>query len=80
MCIKQLPPVLTIQLKRFDYDWEEGRSLKFNDHFQVNRETFVYRFIEFLFTVPRRTRYVSVYGTGALIRCRRRRSIRTIGR
>lgn len=22
LCIKKLPPVLAIQLKRFDYDWE----------------------------------------------------------
>ena len=35
MCIKTLPPVLFIQLKRFGYDWEAGRALKFDDHFEV---------------------------------------------
>jgi len=35
MCIKALPPVLVIQLKRFGYDWEAGRALKFDDHFEV---------------------------------------------
>lgn len=33
-CIKNLPPVLVIQLKRFDYDWEANRSLKFDDYFK----------------------------------------------
>ncbi|XP_015922706.1 ubiquitin carboxyl-terminal hydrolase 24 [Parasteatoda tepidariorum] len=33
-CIKNLPPVLVIQLKRFDYDWESNRSLKFDDYFK----------------------------------------------
>ena len=35
MCIKRLPPVLCIQLKRFGYDWEANRALKFDDHFKV---------------------------------------------
>ena len=35
MCIKNLPPVLCIQLKRFDYDWEANRALKFDDYFKV---------------------------------------------
>ncbi|EDO44319.1 predicted protein, partial [Nematostella vectensis] len=34
MCIKTLPPVLVIQLKRFGYDWEAGRALKFDDYFE----------------------------------------------
>ncbi|KAK2177004.1 hypothetical protein NP493_624g01033 [Ridgeia piscesae] len=34
MCIKTLPPHLCIQLKRFDYDWEANRALKFDDHFK----------------------------------------------
>ncbi|GIY96406.1 ubiquitin carboxyl-terminal hydrolase 24 [Caerostris extrusa] len=33
-CIKTLPSVLVIQLKRFDYDWEANRSLKFDDYFK----------------------------------------------
>ncbi|CAL4149746.1 unnamed protein product, partial [Meganyctiphanes norvegica] len=33
-CIKTLPPVLVIQLKRFGYDWEASRALKFDDYFQ----------------------------------------------
>ena len=35
MCIKTLPPVLCIQLKRFGYDWEANRALKFDDFFKV---------------------------------------------
>ena len=38
MCIKTLPPVLVIQLKRFGYDWEAGRALKFDDYFEVRQE------------------------------------------
>ncbi|XP_077980970.1 ubiquitin carboxyl-terminal hydrolase 24-like [Glandiceps talaboti] len=34
LCIKTLPPVLVIQLKRFGYDWEANRALKFDDYFQ----------------------------------------------
>jgi len=34
MCIKQLPSNLVIQLKRFHYDWETNRALKFDDYFQ----------------------------------------------
>ncbi len=34
MCIKTLPSTLAIQLKRFYYDWDAGRSLKFDDYFQ----------------------------------------------
>ena len=35
MCVKTLPPVLCIQLKRFDYDWEANRAIKFDDYFKV---------------------------------------------
>lgn len=35
MCIKTLPPLLCIQLKRFGYDWEANRALKFDDYFKV---------------------------------------------
>ncbi|CAG0917225.1 unnamed protein product [Notodromas monacha] len=38
MCIKKLPRVLTIQLKRFDYDWERESPVKFNDYFEFSRE------------------------------------------
>lgn len=38
MCIKKLPPILAIQLKRFDYDWERECAVKFNDHFEFPRE------------------------------------------
>ena len=34
MCIKKAPPVLIIQLKRFDYDWERDCAIKFNDYFE----------------------------------------------
>ena len=35
MCIKTLPPVLVVQLKRFDYDWEANRAIKYDDLFEV---------------------------------------------
>ena len=38
LCIKRLPPILTIQLKRFDYDWEREQPIKFNDYFEFPRE------------------------------------------
>ena len=34
-CIKTPPPVLVLNLKRFDYDWEANKSIKYNDHFEV---------------------------------------------
>ena len=34
MCIRTLPQTLVIQLKRFHYDWETNRALKFGDFFQ----------------------------------------------
>ena len=36
-CIKSLPPVLVIQLKRFWFDWERSRAIKFDDFFSVSR-------------------------------------------
>lgn len=33
-CIKALPRVLVLQLKRFDYDWERGVPVKFNKYFE----------------------------------------------
>ncbi|KAJ8282529.1 hypothetical protein COCON_G00050480 [Conger conger] len=38
LLIKNLPPVLAIQLKRFDYDWERECAIKFNDYFEFPRE------------------------------------------
>lgn len=38
LLIKKLPPVLAIQLKRFDYDWERECAIKFNDYFEFPRE------------------------------------------
>ncbi|XP_064393950.1 probable ubiquitin carboxyl-terminal hydrolase FAF-X [Halichondria panicea] len=38
LCIKKLPKVLVIQLKRFDYDWERETAVKFNDYFEFPRE------------------------------------------
>lgn len=32
-----MPKYLCIQLKRFDYDWESNRSLKFDDYFEFPR-------------------------------------------
>lgn len=37
LCIKKLPAVLAIQLKRFDYDWERECAIKFNDYFEFPR-------------------------------------------
>ncbi|XP_052274227.1 ubiquitin carboxyl-terminal hydrolase 24-like isoform X2 [Dreissena polymorpha] len=34
MFIKNLPPTLCIHLKRFGYDWEANRALKFDDYFK----------------------------------------------
>ena len=36
MYIKSLPPLLCIHLKRFGYDWEANRALKFDDYFKVS--------------------------------------------
>ena len=35
MCFKTLPPVMVVHLKRFDYDWEANRAIKFDDFFEV---------------------------------------------
>ncbi|CAB4054352.1 USP9_24 [Lepeophtheirus salmonis] len=37
LCIKKLPPILVIQLKRFDYDYERECAIKFNDYFEFPR-------------------------------------------
>ena len=37
-CIKKLPLVLAIQLKRFDYDWEREIAVKSNEYFEFPRE------------------------------------------
>jgi ubiquitin carboxyl-terminal hydrolase 9/24 len=34
LCIKSLPTNLVIQLKRFHFDWEANRALKFDNYFQ----------------------------------------------
>ena len=36
--MKKLPPILVIQLKRFDYDYERECAIKFNDYFEFPRE------------------------------------------
>ena len=38
LCVKKLPPVLAIQLKRFEYDYERVCPIKFNDYFEFPRE------------------------------------------
>ena len=35
MLLSALPQTLTIQLKRFDYDWDAAKPVKFNNYFQV---------------------------------------------
>ncbi|XP_032295412.1 probable ubiquitin carboxyl-terminal hydrolase FAF isoform X1 [Drosophila virilis] len=37
LCVKKLPPVLAIQLKRFEYDYERVCAIKFNDYFEFPR-------------------------------------------
>ncbi len=37
-CIRKLPKVLAIQLKRFDYDWEREIAVKSNEYFEFPRE------------------------------------------
>lgn len=38
LCISKLPTCLTIQLKRFDFDWEHEVPVKFNDCFEFPLE------------------------------------------
>ena len=38
LCLKTLPPVLVIQLKRFDFDYEKECAVKFNDYFEFPRD------------------------------------------
>ncbi|XP_046391897.1 probable ubiquitin carboxyl-terminal hydrolase FAF-X isoform X3 [Ischnura elegans] len=38
LCVKKLPPVLAIQLKRFEYDFERVCAMKFNDYFEFPRD------------------------------------------
>ena len=38
ICVKKLPPILVIQLKRFDYNFERDAAVKFNDYFEFPRE------------------------------------------
>uniref|UniRef100_A0A5K3FTL0 ubiquitinyl hydrolase 1 n=1 Tax=Mesocestoides corti TaxID=53468 RepID=A0A5K3FTL0_MESCO len=38
MCIKRLPHILTIHLKRFNYDWERHTAIKSNSYFSFPRE------------------------------------------
>lgn len=34
-CIKSLPSVLVIHLMRFGFDWESGRSIKYDEQIRV---------------------------------------------
>lgn len=38
LCVKKLPPILAIQLKRFEYDFERVCAIKFNDYFEFGRD------------------------------------------
>ncbi|XP_047353087.1 probable ubiquitin carboxyl-terminal hydrolase FAF-X isoform X1 [Vespa velutina] len=38
LCVKKLPPILAIQLKRFEYDYERVCAIKFNDYFEFPRD------------------------------------------
>lgn len=37
LCVRKLPPMLAIQLKRFEYDYERVCAIKFNDYFEFPR-------------------------------------------
>lgn len=37
LCVRKLPPMLAIQLKRFEYDFERVCAIKFNDYFEFPR-------------------------------------------
>jgi ubiquitin carboxyl-terminal hydrolase 9/24 len=38
LCVKKLPPILAIQLKRFEYDYERVCAIKFNDYFEFPKD------------------------------------------
>lgn len=38
LCVKKLPPILAIQLKRFEFDYERNNAIKYNDYFEFPRE------------------------------------------
>ena len=38
LCVKKCPPILVIQLKRFDYDYDRECAVKFNDYFEFPRD------------------------------------------
>lgn len=44
LCVGKLPPFLMIQLKRFDFDWNQELSQKFNDYFQFPLELDMFPF------------------------------------
>ena len=46
MCIKSLPSMLCIQLKRFSWEWETNRALKFDDHFKVSTGNTLWKIFE----------------------------------
>lgn len=54
-CVRKLPPVLAIQLKRFEYDYERVCAIKFNDYFEFPRfldmEPYTGKFIILLATL-----------------------------
>jgi len=41
-CIKSLPSVLCIHLMRFGFDWESGRSIKYDEQIRVRRVFFFF--------------------------------------
>lgn len=40
-CIKSLPSVLCIHLMRFGFDWESGRSIKYDEQIRVHYTLFL---------------------------------------
>lgn len=40
-CIKVLPSLLVIHLMRFGFDWESGRSIKYDEQIRVRKLFYV---------------------------------------
>lgn len=54
--IKTPPPVLIFQLKRFGYDWETEKSVKYSNHFEVQFNTQSSEICSLLNSISRQTK------------------------
>lgn len=62
MCIKTLPPVLVVHLKRFDYDWEANRAIKYDDFFEVSTGNIILEYDIISLPIPFPPPYCSFHG------------------